>query len=80
MFPKAKVTAIYCMADDFCKEFTFQQKKYMVEDKTFSCGIKSVSIVHADALCVEKIIEMCRERNISVGWKTKKESQDFFEE
>ena len=28
MFPKFKVTEIYCMADDFCKEFALQQKKY----------------------------------------------------
>ena len=35
MFPEAKVTEIYCMADDFCKKFTLQQKKYMVEDKTY---------------------------------------------
>lgn len=27
MFPKFKVTEIYCMADDFCKEFTLQQEK-----------------------------------------------------
>ena len=33
MFLKSKVTEIYCMADDFCKEFTLQQKKYMIEDK-----------------------------------------------
>mgnify|MGYP000171588294 CR=1 FL=1 len=33
MFSEAKVTEIYCMADDFCKEFALQQKKYMVEDK-----------------------------------------------
>ena len=33
MFPKFKVTEIYCMADDFCKEFALQQKKYMVENK-----------------------------------------------
>ena len=33
MFPESKVTEIYCMADDFCKEFTLQQKKYMIEDK-----------------------------------------------
>ena len=26
MFPESKVTEIYCMADDFCKEFTLQQK------------------------------------------------------
>ena len=33
MFPKFKVTEIYCMADDLCKEFALQQKKYMVENK-----------------------------------------------
>ena len=33
MFPKSKVTEIYCMTDDFCKEFSFQQEKYMIEDK-----------------------------------------------
>ena len=33
MFPESKVTEIYCMADDFCKEFTFQQEKYMIEYK-----------------------------------------------
>ena len=33
MFPESKVTEIYCMADDFCKEFTLQQEKYMIEDK-----------------------------------------------
>ena len=30
MFPECKVTEIYFMADDFCKEFTLQQEKYMV--------------------------------------------------
>ena len=33
MFPESTVTEIYCMADDFCKEFTFQQEKYMIEDR-----------------------------------------------
>ena len=33
MFSAAKVTEIYCMADDFCKEFAKVQEKYMVEDK-----------------------------------------------
>ena len=31
MFSEAKVTEIYCMADDFCKEFALQQEKYMVK-------------------------------------------------
>lgn len=35
MFSEAKVTEINCMADDFCKEFTLQQKKYMVEDNIY---------------------------------------------
>ena len=33
MFSEDKVTEIYCMADDFCKEFARVQEKYMVEDK-----------------------------------------------
>ena len=32
MSPESKVTEIYCMADDFCKEFTLQQEKYMIKD------------------------------------------------
>lgn len=31
MFSEAKVTEIYPMADDFCKEFAKVQEKYMVE-------------------------------------------------
>ena len=34
MFTEAKITEIYCMADDFCKEFARQQEKYMIEDGT----------------------------------------------
>lgn len=34
MFSEAKVTEIYCLADDFCKEFALQQEKYMIEDKS----------------------------------------------
>jgi len=33
MSPESKVTEIYCTTDDFCKEFTLQQEKYMIEDK-----------------------------------------------
>ncbi len=33
MFPESKLQRfIYCMADDFCKEFTLQQEKYMIKD------------------------------------------------
>lgn len=32
MFSEPKITEIYCMADDFCKEFTIQQEKYVIED------------------------------------------------
>ncbi len=32
MFSESKVAEIYCMADDFCKKFTLQQEKYMIED------------------------------------------------
>ena len=37
MFPESKVTEIYCMADDFCKEFTLQQEKYLIEVRWFRC-------------------------------------------
>lgn len=33
MFTESKVTEIYCMTDDFCKELAFQQEKYMVKEK-----------------------------------------------
>lgn len=33
MFSETKITEIYCMADDFCKEFASQQGKYIIEDK-----------------------------------------------
>ena len=38
MFSEAKVTEIFCMADDFCKEFAKVQGKYMVETGTISIG------------------------------------------
>lgn len=34
MFSEAKVIEIYCLADDFCKEFALQQEKYMIEEKS----------------------------------------------
>lgn len=34
MFTESKVTEIFCMADDFCKEFAIQREKYMVEDNS----------------------------------------------
>ena len=34
MFPESKVTEIYCMADDFSKEFVGQQEKYTVKATT----------------------------------------------
>lgn len=32
MFTESKITEIYCMADDFCKEFATQQEKSMLEE------------------------------------------------
>ena len=34
MFSEAKVTEIYCLVDDFYKEFVLQQEKYMIEEKS----------------------------------------------
>lgn len=33
MFTEDKVTEIYCIANDFCKEVALQQEKFMIEDK-----------------------------------------------
>ena len=32
MFSEVKVTEIYCLADDFCKEFARNQENYMLKD------------------------------------------------
>ena len=32
MFSEAKVTEIYCLADDFCKEFARHQENYMLKN------------------------------------------------
>lgn len=29
MFSESKVTELFCVADDFCKDFSLQEKKYM---------------------------------------------------
>lgn len=47
MFPESKVTEIYCMADDFCKEFTLQQEKYMI--------LKSASNLNGNLNCSKEL-------------------------
>lgn len=34
MFFRAKVTKIYCSANDFCKESAMQQEKYVIVEKS----------------------------------------------
>ena len=36
MFSEAKVTEIYCLADDFCKEFAKHQEKHMFSSSSTS--------------------------------------------
>ncbi|SDH52135.1 hypothetical protein SAMN05192582_100765 [Bacteroides ovatus] len=38
MFSEAKVTEIYCMGDDFCKEFTLQQENRWSKIQLLSIG------------------------------------------
>ena len=56
MFPESKVTEIYCMADDFCKEFTLQQEKYMVEDKEHKHRNKPNRMNDADLFCFIRVV------------------------
>lgn len=32
IFSEVKVTEIYCLSDDFCKEFARHQENYMLKD------------------------------------------------
>ena len=41
MFSEAKIAEIYCMADDFCKEFALQQEKCMVKESNHTHRNKS---------------------------------------
>lgn len=52
MFSEAKVTKIYCIADDFCKEFAFQQEKYVVEDKGYKHRNKSNRMNDAEIIVI----------------------------
>ena len=68
MFSESKVTEIYCMADDFCKEFVLQEEKYMVEDKKLKHRNKPncmsdaeimVILLHSDGFRCLKHYYMC---------------------
>lgn len=50
MFSETKVTEIYCMPDDFCKEFALQQEKFIVEDKSCKHRNKPNRISNAEIL------------------------------
>ncbi len=52
MFTESKVTEIYCIADDFCKEFASQQKKYMIEDKKNNHRNKPDSMSDAEIMLI----------------------------
>ncbi len=54
MFSESKVTEIYCMADDFCKEFAKVQEKYMVEDKKKRHRNKPNRMSDADKILLRK--------------------------
>lgn len=63
MFSEAKVTEIYCMADDFCKEFALQQEKYMVEDKKLNHRNKPNRMNDAEIMVI--LIQWVR---LKIGW------------
>ncbi len=59
MFTESKVTEIYCMADDFCKEFTSEQKN---KESTSKCNIthnicKTPSLVWRSLIFSESSID-----------------------
>ena len=52
MFSEAKVTEIYCMADDFCKEFALQQEKYMVKESNHNHRSKPNRMNEAEIMVI----------------------------
>lgn len=44
MFSESKVTEIYCIADDFFKEFALQQEKYIGRRQETEASIDSTSL------------------------------------
>ena len=52
MFLEDKVTEIYCMADDFCKEFAKVQEKYMVKDRNHKHRNKSNRMSDAEIIVI----------------------------
>ena len=70
MFPKSKVTEIYCMADDFCKEFTLHRKNIWLR----TIGISFVDstplrVCHNQIILIHMIFEELAERGkCSMGW------------
>ena len=46
MFSETKITEIYCMTDDFCKEIAQFQEKYMVEDKDIEYSAVNGQFAH----------------------------------
>lgn len=50
MFPESGVTVIYCMTGDFCKKFTLQQEKYLIEEvpKALLSKIKQFASENSD--------------------------------
>lgn len=59
MFSESKVTEIYCMADDFCKEFALQQEKYMVEDQSHKYRNKPNRMNDAEIIVILILFHSC---------------------
>ena len=52
MFYETKVTEIYCMADDFCKELAKVQEKYTIGDKNHKHRNKQNRMSNAEIMVV----------------------------
>ena len=59
MFQESKVTEIYCMADDFCKEFALQQEKYMIEAKKARYRNKPNRMIDAEIMVILILFHSC---------------------
>lgn len=66
MFPEVKITEIYCLADDFCKEFSLQLAKYMIEYKKGRHLNKSNRMSDTEIIVILILFQFCGHRCSSI--------------
>ena len=57
MFGECKVREIYCMGDDFWKEFRLEEEKYMIKDMKRMDGKKGKGMSDGEIMVIVMVFE-----------------------